>query len=177
MVQILIELALEMAALVNFRSFLSTPPCSPFVSFHICFLWGPSVYVIMKGPTWNGAIRGDFNQRQAPVLTERPHTDKHALCRRAETSKNALKRSELTHVYTQTQVPSADMVSGCRAQQDWNAAYCFRGHLTTIADRRQLAPQCLHAGLCRSLSASLCCGALQCSFHCLGNRSLVQLIN
>lgn len=112
----------------------------------------------MDGP-WRWAWRGQHETVSSKVISprdkllfwQRPHTDKHALCRRAKTSEMRW-NAPSWHMYTNTQLSSADMVSGCRAQQDWNAAHCFRGHLPTIDDCRQLARQCLHAGLFWSCS-------------------------
>lgn len=84
-----------------------------------------------------------------------------------------------THTRVHLSSACKDTVAGCacRDQRDWNVTYCYSSHLATIEDHRQLAPQCLHADLCKSLSATGCCGALLSSFNYLGIRSLVQLIN
>lgn len=101
------------------------------------------------------------------------HTDTHTPQADAEhTNATTHRRSHLSS-------GGADTVAGCgcRNQQDWNVTYCYSSHLATIEDHRQLAPQCLHADLCRSLGAAGCCGVLLGSFHYLGIRSLQQLIN
>lgn len=74
------------------------PHFSPFVSFHICFLWGRSISVIMKGPTWNCAIRGHFIQRQAPLLTEREATHRQTCSLQASRD---FKRAD-TRIHTNT---------------------------------------------------------------------------
>lgn len=81
------------------------------------------------------------------------------------------RQSHRSSTYTNTNTVTG---CGCKAQQDWNVTYCYCSHLATIEDHRQLAPQCLRADLCRSLSATGCCGSLLSSFNYLGIRSLVQ---
>lgn len=141
-------------------------------------LCGRSMEANEHGSRWRGdparshygVIKGEFNHVkpwQAPLVTA---WSQHSRATHRQTY------SQKTHVETHT---GADTVAGCgcRAQQDWNVTYCYSGHLATIEDDRQLAPQCLRADLCRSLGATGCRGILLGSFNYLGIRSLVQLIN
>lgn len=78
----------------------------------------------------------------------------------------------LAHMHRRSHLSSACAATvadhGCRPQRDWNAPYCCKGHLATIEVQGQLAPQYLHADLCRSISAASCwvpCWALLTSWE------------
>lgn len=115
------------------------------------------------------ALRVTSTQRLAPPVTGRPHTDNHALCSQAKSKQIMLERKMKALIRRYS--------CRLRLQQDWNADHCFEGHLTTMEDQRQFAPQCLHADLCRSLSDARCCSTLLGLLNFLGKRSLVQLIH
>lgn len=135
-----------------------------------------------SSPTWK------LLEWQRGHGTARPHTGKHAHCKRGrrlgafeQTHKpcswNACAHT-YTYIYRQSHHPftytNTVTGCGCKAQQDWNVTYCYCRHVATMEHHRQLARQCLHADLCRSLRTTGCCGDLLSSFNYLGIRSLVQ---